>query len=81
VRDIVRHRASLVDPPLGKLSAHSLRSGFVTKSGRQNIPIGEAMALTGHRGVETFILYYRSGEVAHSAAARPMDSEDDTTPQ
>jgi integrase len=75
VRDIVRHRASLVDPPLGKLSAHSLRSGFVTESGRQNIPIGEAMALTGHRSVQTFIGYYRSGEVGNSAAARLMESK------
>jgi integrase len=73
VYNIVRERAKLVDPPLGKLSAHSLRSGFVTESGRQNIPIGEAMALTGHRSVQTFIGYYRSGEVANSAAARLME--------
>jgi len=73
VWSIVRSRAKLVDPPLGKLSAHSLRSGFVTESGRQNIPIGEAMALTGHRSVQTFIGYYRGGEVGNSAAARLMD--------
>jgi integrase len=74
VFNIVRQRARLVDPPLGKLSAHSLRSGFVTESGRQNIPIGEAMALTGHRSVQTFIGYYRSGEVSNSAGARLMDA-------
>ncbi len=73
VWSIVRSRAKLVDPPLGKVTAHSLRSGFVTESGRQNIPIGEAMALTGHRSVQTFIRYYRSGEVANSAAARLME--------
>jgi integrase len=73
VYNIVRQRARLVDPPLGKLSAHSLRSGFVAESGRQNIPIGEAMALTGHRSVQTFIGYYRNGEVTASAAARLMD--------
>jgi len=73
VWSIVRNRAKLVDPPLGKVTAHSLRSGFVTESGRQNIPIGEAMALTGHRSVQTFIGYYRSGEVGNSAAARLMD--------
>ena len=75
VWSIVRGRAKLVDPPLGKLAAHSLRSGFVTESGRQNIPIGEAMALTGHRSVQTFIGYYRSGEVRNSAAARLMDPQ------
>jgi integrase len=73
VYNIIRQRASLVDPPLGKLSAHSLRSGFVTESGRQNIPIGEAMALTGHRSVQTFMGYYRSGEVTQSVAARLME--------
>jgi integrase len=73
VYNIIRERANLVDPPLGKLSAHSLRSGFVTESGRQNIPIGEAMALTGHRSVQTFMGYYRSGEVVHSVAARLME--------
>jgi integrase len=73
VWSIVRSRAKLVDPPLGKVTAHSLRSGFVTESGRQNIPIGEAMALTGHRSVQTFIGYYRSGEVGNSVGARLMD--------
>jgi integrase len=73
VWSIVRSRAKLVDPPLGKVTAHSLRSGFVTESGRQNIPIGEAMALTGHRRVQTFIGYYRSGAMGNSTAARLME--------
>jgi integrase len=73
VYNIIRQRAGLVDPPLGKVSAHSLRSGFATESGRQNIPIGEAMALTGHRSVQTFIGYYRSGGGDASTAARLMD--------
>jgi integrase len=75
VRDIVRRRALMADQPLGKLTAHSLRSGFVTESGRQNIAIGEAMALTGHRSVQTFISYYRSGEASTSAAARLMETK------
>jgi integrase len=81
VWSIVRSRAKLVDPPLGKVTAHSLRSGFVTESGRQNIPIGEAMALTGHRSVQTFIGYYRSGEVGNSAAARLMDPKQEKPPR
>ena len=35
VRDIVRRRAKLAEEPLGRLSAHSLRSGFVTEAGKQ----------------------------------------------
>lgn len=33
----------------------------------------EAMALTGHRSVQTFIEYYRGGEVRGSVAARLME--------
>lgn len=73
VYNIIRQRADLVEPPLGKVTAHSLRSGFVAESGRQNIPIGEAMTLTGHRSVQTFVGYYRNGEVTASAAARLTD--------
>lgn len=75
VWSIVRSCAKLVDPPMGKVTAHSLRSGFVTESGWQNIPTGEAMMITGHKGVQTFVGYYRSGEIAYSVAARLMDSK------
>lgn len=75
VWSILRSRAKLVDPPLGKVTAHSLRSGFVTESGRQNIPIGEAMGLTGHRSVQTFIGYYRRGEASSTVAARLMNHD------
>jgi hypothetical protein len=34
------------------------------------------MALTGHRGVQTFIGYYRDGEAPNSPAARLMDLKD-----
>jgi hypothetical protein len=47
----------------------------VSESGPQNIPIGEAMALTGYRSVQTFIGYYRSGAVGNSAAAQLMDQK------
>ena len=75
VRDIIRRRAKLADQPLGRLSAHSLRSGFVTEAGKQGIGLGDTMALTGHRSVQTVMGYYQSGEVGHSRAARLMDSE------
>ena len=73
IRDIVRRRAKLADQPLGRLSAHSLRSGFVTEAGKQGIGLGDTMALTGHRSVQTVMGYYQSGEVGHSRAARMMD--------
>jgi integrase len=73
VREIVRRRARMADEPLGKLSAHSLRSGFVTEAGKQGISLGETMAMTGHRSVQTVMGYYQSGELSTSLAARLMD--------
>jgi integrase len=76
VREIVRRRARMAAQPLGKLSAHSLRSGFVTEAGKQGISLGETMAMTGHRSVQTVMGYYQSGELSTSRAARLLDLED-----
>jgi hypothetical protein len=43
---IVKRRAQLAGLE-GDFGAHSLRSGFVTEAGRQNIPLGDTMAMTG----------------------------------
>ena len=48
VRAIVKERCALAGIA-GDFSAHSLRSGFVTEAGRQNVPLAETMAMTGHR--------------------------------
>lgn len=68
IRDIVRERAALagLEP---EFAAHSLRSGFVREAARQNVPLGEAMALTGHASATSLIGYYRSAETAQSKAA------------
>jgi integrase len=65
---IVKRRAPLAGLD-GDYGAHSLRSGFVTESGRQNVPLKDAMALTGHRSVQTFLRYFQPGNVQRSAAA------------
>jgi hypothetical protein len=44
----------------------------VTEAGRQNVPLGEAMALTGHRSVQTFLRYFKSGTVQYTQAATLM---------
>jgi integrase len=76
VREIIRRRAQMVEEPLGKLSAHSLRSGFVNEAGRRGIALGEIMAMTGHRSAQTVLGYYRSADVATSRAARLLDADD-----
>ncbi len=66
---IVKRRAQLagLDPDL--YGAHSLQSGFVTESGRQNVPMKEALTMTGHRSVQTFLRYFQPGQMQVSRAA------------
>ncbi|MFY0479827.1 site-specific integrase [Achromobacter marplatensis] len=75
VRDIVRQRCKLAGLE-GDFSAHSLRSGFVTEAGRRNVPLGDAMAMTGHASVATVMGYFRAGAAARSPAARLLDEPD-----
>jgi integrase len=65
---IVKRRAQLAGLE-GDFGAHSLRSGFVTEAGRQNVPIKEAMGLTGHRSLVTFMRYFQTGAVQQTRAA------------
>ena len=76
VRDIVKKRCLLagIDEDF---SAHSLRSGFVTEAGRQQIPLGETMDLTGHRSTASVVGYYRKHSV-HSKASRLLDASEPT---
>jgi len=65
---IVKRRAMLAGLE-GDYGAHSLRSGYVTEAGRQNVPMTEALALTGHRSLTTFLAYFQTGAVQHTQAA------------
>lgn len=69
VRDIVLERAALAGLP-PEFAAHSLRSGFVTEAARQNVPLGEAMALTGHASPASLIGYFRAAQSMQSRGAR-----------
>jgi len=74
LRRIVKARCALAGIE-GDFSAHSLRSGFVTEAGRQNVPLGDTMAMTGHASVATVMRYYRSGATVTSRAARLIDGD------
>jgi integrase len=76
VGHIVTRRAQLAGLE-GDFGAHSLRSGFVTEAGRQNVPMKEAMSLTGHRSVATFLRYFQTGTVQLSAAANLLNDSTD----
>ena len=76
VRDIVRQRCALAGVQ-GDFSAHSLRSGFVTEAGRQNVPLSDTMALTGHHSVNTVLGYFRADSALSNRAARLLDDGGD----
>ena len=71
---IVKRRAKLAGLQ-GDFGGHSLRSGFVTEAGRQNIPLGDTMAMTGHRSIQTVMRYFQSGAIGESRAARLLDDD------
>ena len=73
VRFIVKARCAAAGLE-GRFSAHSLRSGFVTEAGLRDMPIGEAMAMTGHRTVATFQGYYQSAAIRRSKVASMLDT-------
>lgn len=76
VRDIVKQRCALAGVE-GDFSAHSLRSGFVTEAGRQNVPLPDTMALTGHSSVNTVLGYFRADYALSNRAARLLDAGED----
>jgi integrase len=74
VRKIVMDRCALAGIQ-GDFSAHSPRSGFVTEAGRQNISLGDTMAMTGHASVTTVMRYFRAGALNTNRVARLFDRE------
>ena len=73
-RFIVKARCVAAVEGLGaRFLADSLRSGFVTEAGPRDMPVGEAMAMTGHRTVATFQGYYQSAAIRRSKMASMLD--------
>ncbi len=70
VARIVQKRAAMagLDPRL--FGGHSLRSGFVTEAGMQGKPMGDIMALSGHRTVSVVTGYYQAGNAINNSAAK-----------
>lgn len=72
VRAIVKERCALAGIE-GDFSAHSLRSGFVTEAGRQQVPLADTMAMTGHHNVATVMGYFGADASVCSAAANLLN--------
>lgn len=65
---IVKRRASQAGLP-GDFAGHSLRRGFVTEAGLNDIPLAQTMAMTGHRLTKSVVRYSEVGDVLTSKAS------------
>ena len=80
VNNIVKERCALAGVE-GDFSAHSLRSGFVTEAGRQNMALADTMAMTGHQSAATVLGYFRAETPLANKAARLLDDAEATSNQ
>jgi integrase len=69
INRIVKKRAEMAGYDSKQYSAHSLRRGFMTEGGKQGCPLGDMMALSGHKSVPIAMGYYESGAVIMNKAA------------
>ena len=66
---IVKYRCEKAGYDPTQYTAHSLRSGFVTESGKKGKPLGDVMAMTGHRSLKEVMRYYQTGNILNNSAA------------
>lgn len=69
VAAIVKKHARMAGLP-GDFAGHSLRRGFVTEAGMNEVPLAQTMALTGHRLTKSVVRYSDVGEVVSSKASK-----------
>ncbi|SMF82162.1 Phage integrase family protein [Tistlia consotensis] len=73
VNRILKARAQAAGLDPAEISAHGLRSGYLTQACHDNVPLAAAMAQSKHRSVKTAIGYYDQAAVAGSRAARLLE--------
>lgn len=70
INAIVKRRAGLAGIEPEKVSAHGLRSGYLTEAARQGVSLPEAMAQSQHRSVQQAARYYDEAGRRTGAAVR-----------
>ena len=70
VERIIKKRARLAGIDPTTLSAHSLRSGFITECSNKGISMGDVMSLTLHRTEYMLLHYYRSESLLENPAGK-----------
>lgn len=73
VNRIVKRRCQLAGINPSPFGAHSLRSGFITETGRRGAGLLDAMALSGHKTTAIAQGYYREGELTRNPTAHLLD--------
>ena len=73
ITNIVKKRAELAGYNPKDFASHSMRSGFITEGGRQNINIFQLMELSGHKSMQVAKGYYRTGNIENNPASRMLD--------
>lgn len=76
VAEIIKRRTAAAGLD-GDFGGHSLRAGFSTEAGRQGVPLQEAMHLSDHTSVQTFLSYYQAGAVERNQAGGFLATQDD----
>ncbi len=69
INRIVKKRCDKSGYDPTEYTAHSLRSGFVTESGKRGKPLGDVMAMTGHKSISEVMRYYKTGDIMNNSAA------------
>jgi integrase len=70
VNAIVKRKAEAAGIKLEGMSAHGLRSGYLTEASRQGVQIEEAMRHSCHRSVNSAARYYDNEKLEDGKAAR-----------
>jgi integrase len=73
VARVVQRRAAAAGLDARIYGGHSLRSGFITESGRQGKSIFDAMKLSGHKSMQTVAGYHQAGTALANEAGRLLD--------
>jgi len=75
ISTIIKKRACKAGMNSKEFAGHSLRSGFITETGRQGRSLADAMAMSGHRSTTVALDYHQAGAVILNPCARVMERE------
>ena len=75
IAKIIKKRAGLAGFNPDEFAGHSLRSGFITETGRQGRSLADAMAMSGHRSTAVALDYHQAAAIILNPCARVMERE------